>query len=68
MERVVLGIILVVAVTVLARIIWRSVARASDPARPAACAGCPFDSKCEMQNKPHVDECGSDDAGTEPGS
>ena len=59
MDKVVLGVILVVAVAVLARILWRSIARANDPSKPPSCAGCPFDSKCEMQDKPHPNESGS---------
>jgi hypothetical protein len=60
MEKVVLGVILVVAVAVLVRMLWRSIARANDPSKPAGCAGCPFDSKCEMQDKPHAGACGSE--------
>ncbi|MFH1864828.1 MAG: hypothetical protein ABIK85_02995 [Candidatus Eisenbacteria bacterium] len=59
MEKVILGVILVVAVSVLVRIVWRSVARANDPSRPPSCGSCPFGSKCEMQDRPHIDECGS---------
>jgi len=61
MEKIVLGVILIVAVTVLIGMVWRSIARASDPSKPAGCAGCPFDSKCEMQDKPHAGECGDTD-------
>ena len=64
MDKVLLGVMLVVAVAVLVRILWRSIARANDPSKPPACAGCPFDSKCEMQNKPHPAEWG----GTADGS
>jgi len=60
MEKVVLGVILLVAVAVLVRILWRSIARANDPTKPAGCAGCPFGSKCEMQDKPHADACGGE--------
>ena len=59
MEKIVLGVILAVAVAVLARMVWRSVARASDPTKPPSCGGCPFDSKCQMQDQPHLDGCGS---------
>ena len=59
MDRVLLGVIRVVAVSVLVRTLWRSIARANDPSKPPSCAGCPFASKCEMQNRPHPDECGS---------
>ena len=59
MDKVVLGVILVVAVSVLVRILWRSIARANDPSKSPACGGCPFDSKCEMQDKPHISDCGS---------
>jgi hypothetical protein len=59
MDKVLLGVILVVAVSVLVRILWRSVARAKDPSKPSPCGGCPFDSKCEMQNQPHASEHGS---------
>ncbi len=59
MDKVLLGVILVVAVSVLVRILWRSIARANDPSKPPSCGGCPFDSKCEMQNQPHVSEHGS---------
>ncbi len=58
MDKVLLGVILVVAVSVLVRILWRSIARANDPSKPPSCGGCPFDSKCEMQDKPHVSEQG----------
>jgi hypothetical protein len=61
MERIVLGIILAVAVVILARIVWRSIARAGDSSDPAGCTACPFESKCEMQDRPHLDSCGSDD-------
>ena len=60
MEKVVLGAILLVAVAALVRMLGRSVARANDPTRPAGCGGCPFGSKCEMQDKPHVDACGGE--------
>ena len=60
MEKIVLGLILFVAVAVLVRILWRSLARANDASKPAGCAGCPFDSKCEMQSKPHAEACGSE--------
>ena len=60
MQGFLLALILVVAVLVLARIVWRSVSAASDPSKPPSCAGCPFDSKCEMQDKPHVEPCGSE--------
>ncbi len=59
MDKVLLGVILVVAVSVLVRILWRSIGRANDPSKPPSCGGCPFDSKCEMQNKPHVSDQGS---------
>jgi hypothetical protein len=59
MDKVVLGVILVVAVSVLVRILWRSIARANDPSKPPSCGGCPFDSKCQMQDQPHVSDCGS---------
>ncbi len=59
MEKVLLGVILVVAVSVLVRILWRSMARANDPSKPPSCSACPFDNKCEMQNQPHVGEHGS---------
>ena len=59
MEKVVLGVILVVAVAVLVRILWRSIVRANDPSKPPSCAGCPFDSKCEMQDQPHLSNRGS---------
>ncbi len=59
MDKVLLGVILVVAVSVLVRILWRSIARANDPSKSPSCGGCPFDSKCEMQDKPHVSEHGS---------
>jgi len=59
MDKVVLGVILVVAVSVLVRILWRSIARANDPSKPPSCGGCPFDSKCQMQDQPHVSDGGS---------
>jgi hypothetical protein len=59
MDRVLLGVILVVAVSILVRILWRSSGRANDPSKPPSCSGCPFDSKCEMQNQPHVSDYGS---------
>ena len=59
MDKVLLGVILVVAVSVLVRILWRSIGRANDPSKPPSCAECPFNSKCEMQNRPHPDEWGS---------
>lgn len=64
MDKVVLGVILVVAVSVLVRILWRSIGRANDPSKPPSCGGCPFDSKCTMQDQPHISDCGSttDDA------
>lgn len=60
MEKAVLTIILIAAVAILARIVWRSVSRAVDPSKPPACEQCPFDSKCEMQNRPHAETCGVD--------
>jgi len=59
MDKVLLGVILVVAVSVLVRILWRSIARANDPSKPPSCGGCPFDSKCQMQDQPHISDCGS---------
>ena len=58
MEKVVLGVILVAAVLVLARIVWRSVSAANDGSKPPSCSGCPFDSKCEMQDRPKMTDCG----------
>ena len=59
MDKVLLGVILVVAISVLVRILWRSIARANDSSKAPSCSGCPFDSKCEMQSRPHVGEHGS---------
>lgn len=59
MEKAMLAVILIVAVTALVRIVWRSMASANDPSKPPSCAGCPFTSKCEMQDQPHLDGCGS---------
>ena len=53
--------VLVVAVVALVRIVRRSLAAANDSSKPAGCAGCPFDSKCEMQSKPHAEACGSEE-------
>jgi hypothetical protein len=59
MEKVMLAVVLIVAVVALIRIVRRSIAAANDPSKAPACAGCPFGSKCEMQDQPHVDSCGS---------
>jgi hypothetical protein len=59
-ERLLLGIILIVVLVIILRAVRRTVARSADDSKPPACAGCPFDSKCEMQDKPHVSSCGSD--------
>ena len=61
MEKLLLAMILVVALAVLVRTVRRSIAAAGDPSKPGGCAGCPFDSKCEMQNRPHADQCGGAD-------
>lgn len=58
MEKAMLGVILIVAATALVRIVWRSIASANDPSQPPPCAGCPFTSKCDMQDRPHIDGCG----------
>lgn len=62
MEKALLAVILAVAVVAIVRIVRRSLAAASDSS--PACAGCPFDSKCHMQDRPHLDECGGDDGGS----
>ncbi len=46
MERIALGVILIVAVAALARMIRRSVRRAAAQKSPG-CAECPFVEKCE---------------------
>jgi hypothetical protein len=56
-EKALLGVILIVAVVAIVRIVRRSLAAAADSSSPG-CAGCPFESKCEMQDKPHMDGCG----------
>ena len=58
MEKVMLAVVLVVAIVGLIRIVRRSIAAANDPSKSPGCAGCPFDSKCQMQSQPHVGECG----------
>ena len=61
METAILAVILVVALAVLARIVWRSVSASREGAGPASCAGCPFNSKCAMQDRQHMDECGDEE-------
>jgi hypothetical protein len=58
MEKILLGVILIAAVAVLLRMLWRSIAHASDTSKTPGCAGCPFDSKCQMQDRKHDDQCG----------
>jgi hypothetical protein len=58
-EKALLGVILIVALVAIVRTVVR-VMNSSDDSKPPACAGCPFDSKCEMQDKPHASECGGD--------
>jgi hypothetical protein len=57
MESVILIAILAGALAVLARIVWRTFA-ARDGSKPPTCAGCPFDSKCAMQHREHLESCG----------
>ncbi len=52
MEKFWLGVILVAAVGGLVVMLRRSVRHADDPSKPPSCAGCPFSSKCEMQDAP----------------
>jgi hypothetical protein len=61
MEKVFLGVILIIVLAAVVRTVVR-VANSSKDSKPAACAGCPFDSKCEMQDKQHMNGCGSDES------
>lgn len=58
MEKVVLTAILLVALAVVARIVWRTLTATRDGSKSPACAGCPFDSKCAMQHREHLGSCG----------
>jgi hypothetical protein len=60
LEKLLLGVILVVVLAVIVRSVIRALASSERGSKPPSCAGCPFDSKCEMQDKPHADGCGSD--------
>ena len=60
MQELLLALILIVAIYFLVRFVWRSLSAPDDSSKPPSCAGCPFDSKCEMQDKPHVEPCGSE--------
>lgn len=56
MERFVLGAILVVAVGALVWMVVRAIRRAGERASNPSCAGCPFEPKCEMKDRPHEQE------------
>jgi hypothetical protein len=53
-ERVVLGGILVAAVAALVWMVVRSIRKASRRTSNASCAGCPFEPKCQMQDRQHL--------------
>ncbi len=55
MQAIVLTVILVAAALVFARIIWKSV-RNTRTGTGRACRGCPFESKCDMGDRPRVQE------------
>jgi len=57
MEKAILGVILLGAVVLLVRMVVRTLRAAADGSKPAACAGCPFDSECKMQGRAHASEC-----------
>jgi hypothetical protein len=59
-EKVLLGAILIVVLVAVVRTVMRAV-NSSEDSKPAGCTGCPFDSKCVMQDRPHTSECGSDE-------
>jgi hypothetical protein len=59
-EKALLGVILIVAVVAIVRTVLR-VVNSGDDSKSPACAGCPFDSKCAMQDKPHMNGCGSNE-------
>jgi hypothetical protein len=61
-EKSLLGVVLIIVLVAIVRSVHRSIAANADGSKPAACAGCPFDSKCEMQDKPHVNACGGDES------
>ena len=56
METFVLAVILVIAVAVLARIVWRSIRRATDSSSPT-CGGCPFIEECGSADAASKEEC-----------
>ncbi|MBN2564595.1 MAG: hypothetical protein JXB46_02680 [Candidatus Eisenbacteria bacterium] len=55
MEQIVLGIILAAAVAALVWIVLRQIRRASGRTLNPSCAGCPFEPKCEMQDRQHLE-------------
>jgi len=59
-EKVVLGVILLAALMFIARLVMRAIASGTDGSKPPSCAGCPFDSKCQMQDREHLSEFGGD--------
>jgi hypothetical protein len=58
-QKVLLVVILLTAIAVIVRAVLRSIASVRDE-KPPSCAGCPFDSACEMQHKRHTTTPGSD--------
>jgi hypothetical protein len=66
MERVVLGIILVSALAYLVWMVLRQIRSASGRVSNPACAGCPFEPKCEMQERrDHEPDAGQDRNGSD---
>ena len=58
MEKALLAVVLIVAVVGLVRIVRNSIGAGSGPSKSPACGGCPFESKCQMQSRPHAGDCG----------
>jgi len=62
MEKALLGVILIIVLVAIVRSVHRAIAANADGSKPPVCSGCPFDSKCEMQSKPHMGGCGGDES------
>jgi hypothetical protein len=61
MEKVLLGAILIVVLAAIVRSVHRAITANADGSKPPSCSGCPFVSKCEMQDRPHMGGCGEDE-------
>jgi hypothetical protein len=59
-ERIILACVLLAALAVIVQSVRRALTGRGDDGKPPSCAGCPFDSKCQMQDRDRAETQGND--------